>query len=213
MIELKSVFIKEVKRFMAKILITLWQQDIFDHSASNLCCYYEGLIKELQKFGHQIFVVNKRLIAKKYSSPEIRNKNKLIEKVKQFNPDLVIAFNNQIFEGLLENTTCPIALFDADGVALFSCVDLIKQFQNRYYMVSSWKSFENYEEIGILKSRIFDIHTATAIVAMKEQKKNNISFIGTRFVNVIPDSIMEYLNNNSLNIYSLKREYWRSGGV
>lgn len=195
---------------MAKILITLWQYDIFNNSPSNLFCYYEGLIKELQKFDNQVFVVNRRFIAKNYFLPEIINKNELVEQVKQFNPDLIIAFNNQIFDGLLENTTCPIALFDADGIDFFSCKNEIKKFQHRYYMICNYKNWEDsYEEIDILKNRIFNIHTATAISSSTKEKTANISFIGTKFHGECSHLIKKYFKNNSLNLYNLKQEYWK----
>ena len=196
---------------MAKILITLWQNDIFDNSTKNLFCYYESLVKELIKFGNQVFVVNKRFIAQDFWVPDIKYKGDLINQVKKFDPDLIIAFNNQIFDGLLENTHCPVALFDADGILMFSCRDMIKKYSNRYYMISSYKNWESdYENIGILKNRVFNIHTATAIHTEKKEKNTNISFIGSKFDNKLSLNIKNYIKNSNLNIYSMKKEYWEN---
>ena len=104
---------------MAKILTTFWQPKI-GNDYNNVVCYYESFAKELEKYGNKVLLLNKGQFSDDYFQPIVHNEEYLVEKIKNFNPDLIVAFNNQVFGGLLENTNCPVLLFDADASYLFS---------------------------------------------------------------------------------------------
>lgn len=129
-----------------------------------LCAIMNLFAHELETFGNKVLLLNKALFSNTYFEPTVINKEYLVEKVKCYNPDLIIAFNNQVFDGLLENTNCPILLFDADASYLFSSKECIKKYIDRYYMVTHYDGWENsYSELGFSKNQICAIHMATSL--------------------------------------------------
>ncbi len=201
---------------MSKILIT-FIQPILDNNPNNLICYYEGLIKELNRFGNDVLRLN---LITKY------NKSKTLNKIKQFSPDVIFAFNNQIKEDFIKVTNCPIVLFDADSIDLFNNIDLIKKYQERYFMVTSYEGWDDrYSKLGFSKNRICSIHPATAIQSKPLEKDKNISFIGTNFdfnnnINIenfikndsdrrIYESLLYFWNNNDYNYKNYLKTFYK----
>lgn len=195
---------------MAKILIIFWQP-IIGSSYNNIVCYYESFTKELEKHGNNVLLLNKALFSNNYFESKVKNKEHLVEKVKSFSPDLIVAFNNQIFEGLLENTNCPILLFDADASYLFSSKEIIKKYLDRYLMVTHYDSWEtSYSELGFSKDKICTIHIATSLKNENKLQDKNISFIGTKFIDSLSPNVKNLINNNGLNVYKMLMEFWQT---
>lgn len=195
---------------MAKILIIFWQP-IIGSSYNNIVCYYESFTKELEKHGNNVLLLNKALFSNNYFESKVKNKEHLVEKVKSFSPDLIVAFNNQIFEGLLENTNCPVLLFDADASYLFSSKEIIKKYLDRYLMVTHYDSWEtSYSELGFSKDKICTIHIATSLKNENKLQDKNISFIGTKFIGSLSPNVKNLINNNGLNVYKMLMEFWQT---
>lgn len=195
---------------MAKILITFWQSKMGD-SLNNLICYYESFTKELKDCGNEVLLINKSLFANDYFKPDVRHQEYLMQKVKDFNPDLIVAFNNQVFNGLFESTSCPVLLFDADASYLFSSKETIKKHLDRYFMVTHYNSWENsYPQLGFSKDRVCTIHIATSLKKEEKNQDKNISFIGTKFLCHLSPNIKKILDNNGLNLYKMLLEHWSS---
>lgn len=195
---------------MTKILATFWQPMI-GNDCNNLMCYYESFAHELETFGNKVLLLNKALFSNTYFEPTVINKEYLVEKVKCYNPDLIIAFNNQVFDGLLENTNCPILLFDADASYLFSSKEYIKKYIDRYYMVTHYDGWENsYSELGFSKNQICAIHMATSLKNENKLQDKNISFIGTKFLGTLTPNLKNLINNNGLNVYKMLMEFWQT---
>lgn len=195
---------------MAKILIIFWQP-IIGSSYNNIVCYYESFTKELEKHGNNVLLLNKALFSNNYFESKVKNKEHLVEKVKSFSPDLIVAFNNQVFEGLLENTNCPVLLFDADASYLFSSKEIIKKYLDRYLMVTHYDSWEtSYSELGFSKDKICTIHIATSLKNENKLQDKNISFIGTKFIGSLSPNVKNLINNNGLNVYKMLMEFWQT---
>lgn len=166
---------------MARILLSFCQVKLGD-TYNDLACFYDSFSQELKNCGNEVLLLNLSAYKSDYFSSNVRNKNFLLEQVKNFNPELIIAFNNQIFDGLLENTDCPIAIFDADDYDLFSCKKLLKENIARYTMLTFCESWiEKYQEVGFSKDKIHYIPPATSIIRENLIQDKNISFIGTFF--------------------------------
>ena len=156
---------------MANILFCL-AQPIIENSIKNIVCYYDGMIKELRKKGNNICVLNITTFD--------RATNKLKDDIKKFNPSIIFAFNNAIFQEIIKITNCPIVVFAEDSYTFFHSKELLKKYCDRYYFVTAdenLSSFEGYFD----KNKMASIHHATAITKENLKKDKNISFIGQPF--------------------------------
>lgn len=196
---------------MTKVLVLFYQYS-FNGNDKNIFCYYESFAKELVRYGNEVMMVNLASYKKDYWDYTLLNENYLNEKIKNFNPDIIFTYNNQIYKNIFNITNCPVLIFDADSSCLFPCKDFIQKYQDRYYMITHYENWENnYEEFGILKDRICSIHLATAIENEKIEKDKNISFIGTKFTPIIPEELIDYIKNNNQSIYDALKEFWQTG--
>lgn len=187
---------------MSKILIT-YVQPVLDNDPNNLICYYEGLINELNRFGNDVLRIN---LMVKY-----RNKREILNKIKQFSPDIIFTFNNQIKEEFIKLTDCPIVLFDADSIDLFNNLDLIKKYQDRYYMVTSYEGWDDrYSKIGFSEKKVCSIHPATAIQAESLIKDKNISFIGSNFYFENYNIVNFMKEDNNRTLYKALMHAWNN---
>lgn len=195
---------------MARVLVLLHQQYIGDINEA-LCAFYETFLKKLEQQGNNVKCINMCYVKPYWSETNkfLSKKEEciLIEKVKTFNPELIITFNNQITFEIIENTECPICLFDADSFELFPNKDFIKKYYERYHIFSFWENLEEekYINFGIEKSKITYLHLATAIKNENIEKTTNISFIGTKFAKISKKLKTELITNkdilNDINNY------------
>ena len=103
--------------------------------------------------------------------------------VKSFNPELVITFNNTIFNDVVNIVDCPIIIWGADSESFWNSKDLIKQNVDRYlfFCFSEQEMKPRQELFGIKDNRIFLVKPATNLKNLNLEKDKNISFIGTCF--------------------------------
>ncbi len=190
---------------MANILISFFQP-VIGNLSSNIICYYESLISNLKNNGHSVRIFN-MIFYEQY-------KDQLSDKIKEFSPNVIITFNNQIPEEILCSTDCTICLFDADSSEHFIHLELIEKYKERYYMVTQWDGWNTkYADLGFLPNRIINIHPATSIVSKDIPKVNNISFIGSKFEykSINLRSIID--NSKNDHFYTLLQKYWNSSDL
>ncbi len=195
---------------MANILIS-FSQEIVGNNKRNLVCFYESLASELTRFGNKVLLLNLKHLKAHYNSPTVSIPQKIDPVIKQFQPDLIIAFNNQVFESLIEATSCPIVIFDADSIALFSNKDLVAKHLERYHMVTLYEGWENlYKELNIPKNRVYTLRPATSIKSEPLVKDKDISFIGSNFGHLTQD-LVNYLgiNQNAKAVYQAILYSWQ----
>jgi hypothetical protein len=191
---------------MSRILITFYQ-NLIDNDVNNVICFYESLSKELSKYGNKVLLINIKLFTTTSLQDDFRT-DELNNEIKQFNPNLIITFNNQISDSIIENTNCPIALFEADSDAFFCNKNAIPKYKDRYYMVSYYKGFsDRYKNLGFEENRIIDIHLATSINSEILEKDKNISFIGSKFV--LSQDFKERFKQ--IGVYKALQEFWETG--
>lgn len=187
---------------MANVLILYIQPIIDENNQNAMVCFYESLAKELIDNGNNILclnILNYKEYYKTVFKSKIKYTEEIILKIKNHNPDLIIAFNNQIVEEIVQCTNCPILLAEADAVDRFSGKELIRKYNDRYYMVSFSPGFEEnrYIELGFPKDKIILLHMATSIRTEKLEKNKNISFIGSCFYNEYDDNMIKKITYNN----------------
>ncbi len=201
---------------MASILISLYQP-IIANNLSNIYCFYEGLVKELEKNGNSVLIYNTALES---CGTDSSYDEKLIHKVRQFAPDLIITFNNQINENVIKVTDCPVLLFDADGLYFFKNLDLIRSYAEKYYMITSWDGWEKedyceYKSLGFLPNRIHSIHLATSVKCETKEKIHNISFIGSKFGHLYPETFPDnfFTTFDKVTLYQGLQKFWNGNDL
>lgn len=201
---------------MAKILVLLNQTVIDNNNPYGLLCFYESMVKELCNNGNDVKVLNLALY-KRYNDDYLRyltphKRNLFYSEVKNFNPDVVFTYNNQIFKDIFKLTDCPICIFDADSVDFFPCKEYVKLYTDRYYLFTFFPEWEDYKytQLGLKKGNIFQLNLATSIKNVKMEKTKNISFIGTNFPPIPENIVADYSNLTKKDLYNILIEYWTS---
>lgn len=172
---------------MARIIIS-HQTPVYHEGQYQAPAFYEGLIESLRENGNDVL----HLVSNDYLFYAWNGTNKpykaaikddLHQKIKDFRPDLIIAFNNSIIEGVEDIVSCPIILWDADSIAFFNDKDTIKKNSDRYlYLAVSDHGINEYiNQFSAPQNRILKMRFATAIKAKPLEQDYNISFIGTNF--------------------------------
>lgn len=171
---------------MARILVS-FPSTIYDRGRFAVAIFYDGFLRSLVQCGNDVRVINTAEFLSKpwHGYNEINlslNGAKLVEDVKQFDPELIIAFNHSIPRAVVENTNCPVALWDADSIAFYNDVDYIRAHMERYlFMCFSQRGVKSAIEFGADKSRVAFIPAGTAVQAEDIDIAHNISFIGSHF--------------------------------
>lgn len=208
-----------------KNVLVLFHQATVCDDINVVVCFYESLLKSLSKCNN-VVAVNTNFL-KNYDEANITklskdNKYKFIEELKKFNVDCIFTFNNQITKEIIDNTNCPICLFDADSIDLF-CKNtqiFIKQYQERYYMFSysrGWEPKSRYLALGFKEENINFIHLATLVQKEIKQKTANISFIGHLFnyngrydninTRILYEIVINSFNDNNLDYSQYIKEF------
>lgn len=204
---------------MSKILILFHQNIIDPKNIYGLSGFYESFAKELAKYSNEVKCLNIAFL-KDYPESEItelnrEEKEKFLTTLKNFNPEIIFSFNNQITKEIINVTNCPIFIVESDGIDYFPNKHFIKQYLDRYYMVSFSAGFEEdkYYSIGFKKEKICYLHLATSINSENLEKKANISFIGTKFPSISKELFSKIKNNKDIyqDLLSFYKEPYKNG--
>lgn len=168
---------------------------------TKLPCLYEGFVNALVREGNEVLVIiTNKLIRNHWSCNETNaniNKGALDKKITDFNPDLVISWNNSLYENTPRLTDCPIIIYGTDSPAVFSDRDKLKNNISRYNIVVASSDFipmvnsyfgKNYKSLDV-------VYFATDFVAEEIEQNKNISFIGTNF-SFAADNFKKKFSNN-----------------
>ena len=191
---------------MARILLS-FSNSICDNGHYKLGSMYDQLTEELVLAGNELLLYlpnrfQKRMFESQNELLDGIDETKLQEDIKLFNPELIISFNNTMYNRLLEITSCPIILWGADTEYFWNAKDTIKQHLGRYYFFcfSQQEIKPRQELFKIQNDRIFWVTTATNIQNTHQIPDKNISFIGTCFStnNLLAQLIKKYSGTDSL---------------
>ncbi|MDJ0625424.1 MAG: hypothetical protein QNJ31_03560 [Candidatus Caenarcaniphilales bacterium] len=148
--------------------------------------FIEGFINSLRRCGNNLLSlrVNDFVIGGPNSTNKIFfDQAKFEIKIKEFQPDLIVVFNNTFpTEKILQVTNCPIACFASDSPAFFSQKNLIDKYLDRYQFFNfsndTFKSIPEWFPL-IKKDQLHMFGHATDLKAQKIEQDINISFVGS----------------------------------
>lgn len=210
---------------MARIIISYYWKSPDTYKGTHN--FFDGLAKALQNNGNDVLIMNASQFngytSNTVNAPDI---DKIIlDKAKEFNPELIIAFNHRIPQCILDNfKDIPTVIYDGDELNYFCDLDYIKENIKRYTVFSIVKDWEkDYLDFGFDKKQIHYMPAATAITAKNIPQDKNISFIGSihyakpKLIKMIKKGeyndkfsgiIQEYLNSdNKYDYEKLSRKY------
>ena len=185
---------------MSKILITFFS-GISHNNETQVASFYDGLSKALTRNGNKVLLlVTNDFLPKAwngYNKPSNYHKNYIHNKIKEFDPDLIINFNNSFIEDVENIVNCPIVVWDSDSFQYFNEKEKLIKNKDRYtFLTFSSHGKKDYENVGIKKS--FLVKIGSEVQCKKMEKKYNISFIGNPFFNYTEKSFDFYKLQNDL---------------
>lgn len=166
------------------------------HNTKKFAAYYDQLIDSL-KINHNLLIIN---------FIEIDHEDECCnQKIKNFNPDLIISFNHAINEYIYKNTNCNVLVIEADLYPNgFFNIYLMSKYAEKIYIATANNNLRNRIKklIDFIdKDKFIIIKNSTSFLSY-ETKNNvqdiNISFIGT-VLGVDDNRFIKYLVNNINN--------------
>ena len=164
---------------MAKIFLTFFNGLKNENDKYAIPIFYESFINGLKDNGNEVFA----LIHKEWSKSWNENiPQDLLNRIKEFSPDLIIIFNNKFYD-LSPYFDCPIIVYEVDSPLYYGNKDKLLANPNRYkYFVPSSNSINVLNnDFGVDKKNILLIPFFTEVKAKKVEKLYNISLIASKF--------------------------------
>ena len=163
---------------MKKIFVSFFNAIRDGENPNAMPCFYESFISGLKAANNEVLVYsiyqwNK--IGKK--CPEI-----LLNRIKEFGPDLFIFFNNAFYD-VSGEFDCPIIIYEVDSFLYYTNIEALKKHPNRYYyFVPQTDSIGILQkQLNISKDRSYYLPFFTEIHSDDTPQITNISFIGSKF--------------------------------
>lgn len=170
---------------MARILLSAfsnvtWTKEKYHDS------FVEGFSNALKRCGNEILRIRVNDFMVTYSLTDLRpdiDTHKILKKIKDFDPDLIIVFNNTFIDDrIVDETNCPIICFASDSPSFFTSQNLFKKYLDRYYFLNSSndtiKSIPKWFDF-ISKDRLFLFGHATDLRTKDIKQDINLSFVGS----------------------------------
>ena len=188
---------------MSKILLLFY----FTSENKSIPCFYDQFAKAFEGKNHKVLLVNNFIP----QQPREYIDKYLIQKISDFNPDLIIAFNHIINQKIYEKTNCPVIAFEADTIDVFVNSNLMEKYQDRLYLGILNKNRKTIvqEKLRWLKDdKILVIKSSTILKPEKLNQDINISCIATLvgipkdFI-IIKNLIKNINNKNYLDKFKL----------
>ena len=172
---------------------------------NSIVCFYETIIESFRKSGHNIFVY----IASEFSSEFGEIPPDLLSRLKKFNPDIFFLFNNTFYD-VSNEFDCPMVIWGADAPLGYSNYEKLKISPDRYKFIvhSEADALFLHKNLSVKKNNILVTSPFTEIRAENIEKKNNISFIGSKFTDSSNKTPwMRFFDENPTE--DEKRLYWK----
>lgn len=174
---------------------------------------YDAITEVLLKNGNNVFrlnINNPAVSITRWGGDSIINTSILLEQIKDFNPHIILNFNNSLPQNCYEilDKECRICILDADNPETFWNQNFYKTKKNRYLYLGfqsySKKMYESSIDCQLEEGKNYlYFPPATVVKNQKLPQNKNISFIGS---NLYPYSIpkeLSFYNINGLNLYHL----------
>lgn len=191
---------------MAKIFASFFNAISDPKNKDAMPCFYDAFLNSLKDNGNDVLYYSNLFFNKNIN----KTPKDFLEKIKIFNPDLIILFNNACFD-ISNEFDCPILIWEVDSYFYFSNIDKIKLNPNKYkYIVPQNISIEKIKDFfGVNSKNIYLLPPSSSVVAQKIEQKSNITFIGTRFGtnNIVSKFINSEPNENEIDQYKKILKY------
>jgi len=163
---------------VAKIFLAFFNGLRGMDSKNAMPIFYEAFIKGLLDNGNEVFAfMHSTWIANFNPIPR-----HLLNEIKEFNPDLIILFNNSFYD-VSSYFDCPIIIYEVDSPLYYANKKALKANPSRYkFFVAASNHIDILtNEFNVPKDNILLVPFFTEIHAEDIEKKHNICFIGTKF--------------------------------
>lgn len=168
---------------MARILISYFS----DYGEA----MYDAICDVLRKNKNDIFrmnINNPKITITYWGGVSKINDSKLLQTIHDFNPEIVLNFNNCLPQNCYDvlNEKCKICAVDADAPSVaFWNKDIIQKYLNRFMFLGlqsySKKMYEDWLGIKLTNKNYLYFPPATIVKNKKLKQDKNISFIGSNF--------------------------------
>lgn len=179
---------------MANVVVALYNFLLRSGNPNAIPPFFEGFINGLKDAGNNVlcFQWNQPQIQLDETIPE-----KYLEKLKNFQPDIFILFNNQFWD-ITKHFDCPIIIYDVDSPNAYANIDLIKEKKERYKFIINQSSGIEFvkEKFNCDGKSIISIPPYTSIKAEDKEFKRNIAFCGSNWFWTDFRSVYNFMNAN-----------------
>ena len=168
---------------MARILISYFS----DYGEA----MYDAITDVLHKNGNDIFrmnINNPKVTITKWGEESQINDGNLLNKIRDFNPEFVMSFNNCLPQNCYDvlDEKCKICAIDADAPSVaFWNKDMIEKYFERFMFLGlqsySKKMYEDWLGVKLTDKNYIYFPPATIVKNKKLKQDKNISFIGSNF--------------------------------
>ncbi len=185
---------------MAKIFVSFFNNIEDPNNPQAMPCFYEGFLQELVKNGNDVLCYSNKKWGEDFGKPP----KSFLDKIEEFNPDLIILFNNCCYD-LTPYFDCPIIIWEADSYLYYSNKDVIKNNPDRFKFIVSQSCEEKdiVDYFDLKKKNVFYFPFSTAIRAENLDKTTNISFIGTnyQYSRLSKEFFLKYPTTEEMDVY------------
>ena len=164
---------------MSKIFLSFFSCAEDPDNKEAIPCFYESFIQGLQNNGNELFVYISKRFGGEYGNPPVT----LLEQIKNFNPDIIILFNNAFYD-ISKYFECPIFVYEVDSPLFYSNKNALKSNIDRYKFIVIQEESKKVL-IDEFKAPGKNILVAPFFSEIKNENipvKQNICFIGSKFM-------------------------------
>lgn len=178
---------------MAKIFLSFYNaiRDISNPAA--MPAFYECFIEGLKAAGNDLFVYSFNNI----NTIQQKIPTLLKKKIKDFDPELVILFNNAFYD-ISEIVECPIIVYEVDSVLYYHHKETLKKKPNRFsFFINQKDSYNSLSDLlNIPTDHIYLVPPFSSVRSEPLPIRNNISFIGSKFTQPFWKSSWNYFQES-----------------
>ncbi|RYZ77829.1 MAG: hypothetical protein EOP05_00375 [Proteobacteria bacterium] len=207
---------------MARVLVSAYSNVTWTNERLH-DSFVAGLIRSLQRNGNEVLVVRTNEFLVDQTSSASRpwmSPRTIVSKIKSFDPELIITFNNSLpSEDVIKETNCPILLYASDAPAFFVARHLIEHNPDRYFFLElSDKVTAALKRVypQIAPSHYIPFGHATDLRAESLEQDISISFVGS--IGNYSTGVVNYFKSfdsigndpgSSINPNELKDEFFK----
>lgn len=169
---------------MSKVLLSFSGNKLENDMSFSIFPFYEGLINALVRNGNDVsfMIVNEFVQSYKSRSNQLSaqlDQIKLDEYIKSQNFDLVIAFNNALYNGYLQQSDIPYVIWGVDPINVYADKENLKSNPDRYIFAGNCEDDYHHIKDYFQPSKLDILRFATDIRSEKTEQIYPISFVGS----------------------------------